>query len=126
MHHLTSNIELDYAVVAMDCRGQACKSNDTYSVIGTTVSGHTIKGIDGDINDLYYRKVYLDALLLSRIVASFEDINDENMITFERDQGGAIAIALAALNPNIKKCSMKYPILGTFNKYGKTIMILAL
>lgn len=110
----------------MDCRGQSGKSNDTYSVIGTTVSGHTIKGIDGDINDLYYRKVYLDALLLSRIVASFEDINDENMITFERDQGGAIAIALAALNPNIKKCSMKYPILGTFNKYGKTIMILAL
>lgn len=109
--HLTRYIALDYAVVAMDCRGQAGYSSDTQRVNGTTVCGYIMKGIDGDIDDLYYRKVYLDALLLSWIVEELDGIDNNKMITFGRDQGGAIAFALAALNPHIKKCSMLYPML---------------
>lgn len=110
-HHLTRYVALDYAVVAMDCRGQAGFSHDTHAVQGTTVNGHIVKGIDGEVDEMYYRKIYLDGLLLLRIVSQLEGIDKAHMITFGRDQGAAIALVLAALNPSVYKCSMQYPIL---------------
>ncbi|MEG0276817.1 MAG: acetylxylan esterase [Coprobacillus sp.] len=109
--HITRYVALNYAVVAMDCRGQGGQSLDTLNSVGTTVCGHIMKGIDGQVEDLYYHKVYLDALLLSWIVEELEGIDSERMISFGRDQGAAIAFVLAALNPRIKKCSMLYPML---------------
>lgn len=111
-HHLSRYVALNYAVVAMDCRSQGGTSDDMQTAKGTTVTSLIVKGLDGSIDDLYYRKIYLDALLLSKIVASFDGIDIEKMISFGRGQGGAIALVLSALNPMIKKCSMLYPILG--------------
>lgn len=115
-HHLSRYTALGYAVVAMDCRGQGGISEDLQGVKGTTVTSFVVKGLDGSIDDLYYRKVYLDALLLSKIIATFKDIDSEKMIAFGRGQGGAIALALAALNAKIKKCSLLYPVLADFKQ----------
>ncbi|MGL4338691.1 MAG: acetylxylan esterase, partial [Turicibacter sp.] len=112
--HLTRFIGIDYGVVAMDCRGQGGKSEDIGNSLGSTVCGHLIKGIDGTVDDLYYRKVYLDAYLLSKIVAMLDHTDSTNVMTFGIGQGGALALVVAALNPNIKKCSAKDPFLADF------------
>lgn len=106
--HLTRYIALDYAVIAMDARGQGGKSEDRS--IGTPSYGSLMKGIEEGVDHLYFCKVYLDAYLLSKIIMSLDGLNENKMIAFGRGQGGAIAMALSVLNSNIKKCSMLYPL----------------
>ena len=115
-HHLTRYIGIGYSVVAMDCRGQGGRSQDLGGAKGSTVSGHLIVGLDDEINNMYYVKVYLDAYILSKIVEKFEQTDINKMITFGKGQGGAIALVVAALNKSINKCSMQYPFLADFKK----------
>ena len=115
-HNLTRYIGLGYSVVAMDCRGQGGKSQDVGGTKGSTVSGHLILGLDDEINNMYYVKVYLDAYILSKIVEKFEKTDVNKMISFGRGQGAALALVVAALNKNIKKCSTQYPFLADFKR----------
>ena len=115
-HHLTRYIALGYSVIAMDCRGQGGKSEDIGGTKGSTVSGHLIVGLDDDIVNMYYTKVYLDAYILSKIVEGFDKTDINKMISFGKGQGAALALVVAALNKNIKKCSMQYPFLADFKR----------
>ena len=115
-HHLTRYAGIGYAVVAMDCRGQGGRSQDLGGTKGSTVSGHLILGLDDEINNMYYVKVYLDAYILSKIIEKFEKTDINKMISFGRGQGAALALVVAALNKNIKKCSMQYPFLADFKR----------
>ncbi|MBQ6819758.1 MAG: acetylxylan esterase [Clostridium sp.] len=115
-HHLTRYIGIGYSVVAMDCRGQGGRSEDLGGSKGSTVSGHVILGIDDTLENMYYRKVYLDAYILSKIVEKFEKTDVNKMITFGKGQGAALALVVAAFNKNIKKCSMQYPFLADFKR----------
>ncbi|WP_066892323.1 acetylxylan esterase [Clostridium nigeriense] len=115
-HHLTRYSGIGYSVVAMDCRGQGGKSEDIGGYKGPTVSGHIIDGLDDEIDNMYYRKVYLDGYILSKIIESFEEIDINKFITFGKGQGAALALVVAALNKNIKKCSMQYPFLSDFKR----------
>lgn len=110
--HLTRYIALQYAVVAMDCRGQGQIVTNSQRLNATMLDSWVLDLTQGDIDDIYYHKVYLDALLLSWIVEELEGIDTTKMIAFGRDQGGAIALALAVLNPHIIKCSMLQPMLA--------------
>lgn len=95
--HLTRYVALGYAVAAMEVRGvQDC----SYA-----------RGAEGGVDNLYDRLVYLDAYLMSHIMEQMEGIDTACMGAFGRGHGGAIALALCALNPKIKECSMEYPTL---------------
>lgn len=115
-HHLTRYIALGYAVIAMDCRGQGGKSEDLGGTIGTTVCGHIINGLDDSVDNMYYRKVYLDAYIISKIVNELPYTDINKLITFGKGQGGTIALVTAALNKNIKKCSVQYPFISDFKR----------
>lgn len=115
-HHLARYCALGYGVLAMDCRGQGGKSEDIGSVKGPTVCDHILAEIEDEIANMYYTKVYTDALLLSYIATKLDGLDADNMITSGNCQGGAIALALAALNPKVRKCSAQYPILADFQR----------
>lgn len=110
--HLTRYVALQYAVVAMDCRGQGQIITNSQRLNATMLDSWVLDLASGNIDDIYYRKVYLDALLLSWIVEKLEGIDSTKMIAFGRDQGGAMALVLASLNPHIIKCSMLQPMLS--------------
>lgn len=115
-HHLTRYIGLGYAVLAMDCRGQGGMSEDIGGVIGSTVCGHLMIGVDDELDRMYYRKVYLDAYVLSKIAAALPQIDPLQIITYGQGQGGALAIVAAALNQDIIKCCAKDPFLCDFKR----------
>lgn len=115
-HHLTRYAGIGYGVLAMDCRGQGGKSSDLNKAKGPTVSGHIIKGIDDEIDNMYYINTYCDAYLLSKIAQNLDDVDSQKLITFGKGQGGALALVVASLNKNIKKCSMQYPFLADFKR----------
>ena len=56
-------------VCAMDVRGQGGYSHDLNPVKGNTQDGHVIRGIDDDdIDNLFFRQVFLDTAMMARIV----------------------------------------------------------
>ncbi len=115
-HHLTRYIGIDYAVLAMDCRGQGGKSEDKGGVRGSTVCGHLTVGLDDELDQMYYRKVYLDAYLLSKIALELPQTSLNQMITYGVGQGGALAMTTAVLNPVISKCIAHAPFLSDFKR----------
>lgn len=115
-HNLTRYIGIGYSILAMDCRGQGGKTNDSYKSKGPTVLGHLIQGIDDSIENLYYCKVYLDGYVLSRIAKDLSNTDNEKLITFGKGQGAAIGAFVARFNKNVKKCSMQYPYLSDFRR----------
>lgn len=115
-HNLTRYIALGYAVIAMDCRGQGGKSEDLGGVSGPTVCGHIINGLEDSVDKMYYRKVYLDGYILSRIASELPQTDINKLITFGKGQGGALSLVVSSLNKNIKKCSALYPFLSDFKR----------
>lgn len=107
---------IGYAVLAMDCRGQGGNSQDIHTTNGPTCAGYVMKGIQDSVDDMYYRFVYIDALIVSKIAEKLNNIDKEQMITFGEGQGGALAIVTSALNANIKKCAVLNPFLSDFKR----------
>ena len=99
-----------FAVFAMDVRGQSGKSTDPRNVIGNTQRGHIIRGLmDQDPQNLFYRHVFLDAAELARLVMELDFIDSERVYTQGGSQGGALALACAALEPRIKRVAAHFP-----------------
>lgn len=117
---LSSFCALGFAVLAMDCRGQGGKSSDPgighHSPASATVSGHIIAGIFNELDDLYYRKVFLDTAILAKIGASFPNIDSERIITYGGSQGGALSLICAALSPYVTGCVSLYPFLSDYRR----------
>ncbi len=105
------------AVIVMDCRGQGGLSEDVYKGSGPTVFGHIVRGVtDENPQNLYYRNVYLDAVKTVKILMSMNYIDSERIAVTGRSQGGALALAAAALVPQIKLCAPQYPFLCDFKR----------
>lgn len=68
----------------MDCRGQGGMSEDLGGVLGTTVCGHLMIGIDDELDQMYYRKVYLDAYLLSKLDHNYLKLIPKNSLLWTR------------------------------------------
>ena len=103
-------------LVMMDVRGQAGKSQDNGIFDGITVRGHIIKGVKEGRDKLFYKDVYLDTYLLSKIIENFEFTDKENIKVYGESQGGALSLACAALNQNIKSSFIIYPFLSDYKK----------
>ncbi len=86
------------AVLAMDVRGQAGLSQDNGIWEGSTFQGHIVRGIRANNPEqLFYRNVYLDTVVLARIVRSFAWADASHITAAGFSQGGALALACSAL-----------------------------
>lgn len=111
-----SFVDAGMAVIAMDCRGQGGLSEDRGGIQGTTVSGHLIAGLDDDLENMLYVKIYSDVYLLSRIAQNIREIDSNKIYANGASQGAALAAVCSALNPMIKKAALLYPFLSDFER----------
>ena len=110
-------VNAGFTVAALDCRGQFGRSKDNLQVDGTTVQGHIIRGIgDPDPKKMLYRCNYLDTVELARIIMDLDNVDPKRVGVTGGSQGGALAIACAALEPRINRCIVMYPFLGDFRR----------
>lgn len=105
-----------FTVAGLDCRGQGGLSEDTISTKGNTLHGHIIKGLDDAPEKLYYRNVFLDTALLARIVMEMDTVDANRVGAYGGSQGGALALACAALEPRIQKVHSQYPFLSDYKR----------
>jgi len=105
-----------FHIAAMDCRGQAGKSQDNGIVNGNTLEGHVIRGLEDGPKHLYYRSVYLDAAQLASILMGMPEVDEEKVGCFGLSQGGALTLACASLEPRIKFAATQYPFLCDFRR----------
>lgn len=106
-----------FCVAAMDCRGQGGLSEDRGGVLGNTHNGHIIRGLDDpDPQKMLYRSIYLDTVQLARVVTALDEVNAQQVSTYGGSQGGALALACAALEPRIQRVATVYPFLSDYQR----------
>lgn len=106
-----------FAVFAMDVRGQSGKSTDPGNVVGNTQRGHIIRGLmEDDPQNLFYRHVFLDAAQLAGLVIGLDFIDPGRVYAQGGSQGGALALACAALEPRIRRTAAHYPFLSDYKR----------
>jgi len=109
-----------YSVAALDCRGQGGLSEDVGGVMGNTLHGHIIRGLDEAVNgspqNLLFRQIFLDTAQLARIVMEMPDVDPERVGAMGGSQGGALTVACAALEPRIKRAAPVYPFLSDYKR----------
>lgn len=103
-------------VAALDCRGQAGLSQDVGGTLGITVKGHIVRGLQEGRDKLLYKDIFLDTALLARIIMNLDFVDENRVGTMGGSQGGALALACAALEPRIKKVFAFYPFLCDFKR----------
>ena len=101
-------------VAAIDVRGQGGWSEDSGSVSGTTHSGQIIRGLDDAPEKLFFRSVFLDTAQLAGILMNMESVDEGRVGVFGGSQGGALALACAALEPRVKRAAVMYPFLSDY------------
>jgi cephalosporin-C deacetylase len=111
---LLSHAAHGHVVAALDCRGQGGLSEDLGSVRGNTHSGHIIRGLAEGPEKLLYRSIFLDTAQLAGIVMKLPDVDAARVGSTGGSQGGALAIACAALEPRIARCAPMYPFLSDY------------
>ena len=106
-----------YVVAAMDCRGQGGRSEDIIPVLGTTHTGHIVRGLDDPNPDkLLFRSIFLDAAQLAGIVMSMTEVDQNRVFAAGGSQGGGLTLACAALEPRIAKLASQYPFLCDYQR----------
>lgn len=104
-----------FVVAAMDCRGQGGKSEDRGGVMGNTLSGQIIRGLDEEDPDkLLTRSLFLDTAQLARIVMALPQVDQDRVAATGASQGGALTIACAALEPRINRLAPVYPFMSDY------------
>lgn len=101
---------------ALDCRGQGGLSQDIGGVKGGTLYGFIIKGVESGPDALYFRHVFLDTKRLAEIIFDMDDVDTNKVYAGGASQGGALTLAVAALEPRIKKAASVYPFLSDFKR----------
>lgn len=106
-----------FIVAALDCRGQAGKSQDAGGHIGNTLHGHIIRGLENDDPKmLLFRDIFLDTAELANIIINMEDVDEDKVFAYGGSQGGALTIACASLEPRIKFAACMYPFLSDYKR----------
>lgn len=109
-----------YTVAAMDCRGQGGQSEDNSGVIGNTLHGHIVRGLDdalkGAPEKLLFRQIFLDTAQLAKIVMDMPDVDPDRIGATGGSQGGALTVACIALEPRIKLAVPIYPFLSDYKR----------
>lgn len=106
-----------FSVFALDCRGQGGKSEDVGGVVGNTLHGHIIRGLDNDDpNMLLFRDLFLDTAQLAKIAMEMDDVDETRVGALGGSQGGGLTIACAALEPRIRCAAPSYPFLSDYKR----------
>jgi cephalosporin-C deacetylase len=109
-----------YIVAALDCRGQAGLSNEPGGVIGNTLHGHIVRGLEdalkGNPEKLLFRQIFLDTAQLAEIVMEMPDVDPARVGATGGSQGGALTVACAALEPRIKCAAPIYAFLSDYKR----------
>lgn len=109
-----------FTYAGMNCRGQGGRSEDVGGVHGNTQRGHIVRGlidaIDGQPERLLFRSIFLDTAQLASIVMAMDDVDENRVGAWGGSQGGALAVACAALEPRIKRVAPIFPFLSDYKR----------
>ena len=105
-----------FVVASLDCRGQGGLSEDVGGVRGTTQSGHIVRGLLDEPDQLLFRQIFLDTAQLARIVLDLPEVEPARVAARGASQGGALTLACAALEPRVKRLAPVYPFLSDYQR----------
>lgn len=106
-----------YAVFALDARGQGGKSEDVGGVVGNTLHGHIIRGLDNDDpHKLLFRDIFLDTAELAKIAMDMDFVDETKVGAFGGSQGGALTLACISLEPRVNRAAPQYPFLCDYQR----------
>jgi cephalosporin-C deacetylase len=105
-----------FTVAALDCRGQGGLSEDVGGVVGNTLRGHIIRGLDDGPAKLLFRQIFLDTAMLARIVMDMPDVDDSRVGATGGSQGGGLTLACASLEPRINRAAPTFPFLTDYRR----------
>lgn len=113
-----------YAVFVMDTRGQGTNAGTTGGTpdpagSGPSASGFMTRGIDDPAN-YFYRRVFTDAVRAVDAVRSFAEVDADRIAVTGGSQGGGIALAVAALVPDLRATMPDVPFLSHFERAVST------
>ncbi len=101
-----------YCVAALDCRGQGGRSQDHGTLRTSPPNGHLTRGLsDPDPDHLLYRQLYLDTVQIARVAMGFPEVDPGRVAATGASQGGGLALACAALVPEVRIAVPVYPFL---------------
>ena len=112
-----------FIVAALDCRGQGGRSEDTGGVVGNTLEGHIVRGLDGNPDDMLMRHIMLDTAQLAGIVLSMEEVDPRRVMACGGSQGGGLTLACAALEPKITRLAPCFPFLCDYQRVWEMDLI---
>ena len=104
-----------YAVLAIDIRGQAGRSNDSTYYPEGRERGWMTQGLC-DPQKYYYRGVYVDCIRALDFLQSRDEVNDHRIGLLGVSQGGGLCIAVAALDSRPKLILPEIPYLCHFKR----------
>lgn len=105
-----------YVVAWLDVRGQGGRTEDVGCTSVATCTSQFIRGVEGAPENMLYRNIFLDTAQFARVIMSLDYVDETRVGTTGGSQGGALAIACAALTPEIKLCAPKYPYLCDYKR----------
>ncbi len=111
-----SYVAMGFSVAALDCRGQGGLSQDIGGIVGTTLNGHIIRGIDDVPQNMLFHNIFLDTAQLAGIVMNMPDVDENRVGAMGGSQGGGLTIACAALEPRIKRAAVGFPFLCDYKR----------
>lgn len=111
-----SYVAAGFTVAALDCRGQGGLSEDVGGVLGNTLHGHIIRGLDSGPEKLYFRNVYMDCAQLVGLVMDMKDVDETRVGIFGGSQGGGLTLACASLEPRVNRAYSVFPFLSDYKR----------
>lgn len=105
-----------FTVAALDCRGQGGRSEDVGGDPGPSRYGQIIRGLAGTPDQMLVRHLFLDTAQLARVVAALPGVDPARIHTAGASQGGALALACAALYPTIHRTVAVHPFLCDYQR----------
>ncbi len=115
-HDKLCYVAAGFTVASLDCRGQGGLSEDVGGVIGNTLHGHIIRGLDNGPEQLYFRQVFLDCAQLTGLVMDMDEVDETRVALMGGSQGGALTVACAALMPEVNRAAPVFPFLSDYRR----------
>ena len=112
LHYVASGI----CVAVMECRGQDYLKEDSCKFKSFKSKGHIVRGLVEGREKLLFKNIFLDTAILARIVMNMEWVDAERVFATGGSQGGALALACAALENRIKGVYAYYPFLCDYKR----------
>ena len=112
LHYVASGM----CVAVMECRGQDYLKEDSCKFKSFKSKGHIVRGLVEGREKLLFKNIFLDTAILARIVMNMEWVDEERVFATGGSQGGALALACAALENRIKGVYAYYPFLCDYKR----------